>query len=675
MSNDSPVQLVTFRSVQEYAKERGFEETDFEKNGWQAMPLAKAKEALGHPIYQGDANAFALVFHYYNPDRTPMQYATIRIIRSGGGFASQVEQGPKMLNPARKPPRVYFSRCVDWINLSDNSEIQIHESVVKAEAAIRKGYLAIGISGCWGWCSKQHRIPLLEDFGSLPWAAKGLRATVVFDSNTTRGYPEFQELLELAIQRFAGAFELEHHVPVSRRKIPPGPHARSWGYDDWCMAGGGNFTSESEAIDSDQSRAMLEKLNSEFAYDHALHRIIQIPTPHSIISIRDFKDKIKPLRYQDAEGDLKPASEAWLVWTERRETFGPVYRPGAPTLIEGRHVNFWDGWGVESVKGDASPFYDLLNNCLTPEEVREFLMWMAFGIQRCGEKKSSKVPVLVGPEGVGKSAVFRVLGMIHGEKNCSFINTGELESGFNSYIANKTLVVVDDFTKMDNKTNAKLRNISTNETIRVNAKFQPEYTIDNTAALAFTGNEYDGIKMEEDARRYFVLRMQPKKEIVGVTAYWEAYWDWATASGAAALRWSLENLDIGSFRPYGTAMLTEGKKVMARASQSALANWLSDVKEHIGSERLFATSRELDFLYVRSGGGGQDTTPNRGKQIGDWLAAHGYRLATELKVKVDGVSTRVWAINTSATGWDSKAILENMRKFPLMAGSKADDNN
>lgn len=660
MTIESPVQLVTFRSVHDYAKERGFDEGDFETTGWQALPLIKAKEALGHQIFPSDANAFALVFHYHLPDGTPMGYATIRIIRGSVGFLPSAE-GPKLLAPARKAPRVYFSRNVRWSELQTGVEIQIHESVVKAEAAIKKGYVALGISGCWGWGSKVHRIPLLEDFALLPWSAKGLKPVVVFDSNTTRGYREFQELLELAIQRLAGAFELEHHVPVRRRCIPAGPSGNSWGYDDWCVAGGGKFDGDAQDIDSDQSRACLEKLNAEFSYDHVLHRIIQISPPHSIISIRDFKDKIKPLRYQDSEGDLKPASEAWLVWDKRRETKGPVYRPGALQIVDG-HINFWDGWGCESTRGDCSPFLALLDNCLEQFEVKEFLGWMAFHIQHCDRKKSSKVPILVGPEGVGKSAIFRVLGMIHGAKNCSFINTGELESSFNSYLSNKTLVVVDDFTKMDGKTNAKLRNISTNETIRVNAKFTPEYEIANTAALAFTGNEYDGVKMDEESRRYFVLRMSPKEK-----TDWPSFWKWADASGPSSLRFFLETLDVSYFDPYAPALMTAGKRVMATASQNALHVWLQDVEEHIG-QRSVATSRELDFLYVRSGGGGQDTTPNRGKAISDWLAAHGYNLAASgIKLKIEGTTTRVWAIKDEAASWGSDRVREDMKKFSLMS--------
>lgn len=669
MSNDSPVQLVTFRNVHDYTKARGFDESDYEKTGWQPLPLAKAKEALGHTVFPGDSNAFALVFHYHYPDGTPMEYATIRIIRrSVVGFTPESSE-PKLLAPGKKPPRVYFSKQVKWGELPTGAEVQIHESVLKAEAANKRGYIAIGISGVWGWSSRIHRIALLEDFSLLPWASRGLKPVVVFDSNTTRGYPEFQELLELAIQRLAGAFELEYRVPVRVRCIPPGPLG-SWGYDDWCVAGGGKFEGLPLEIDTDQSRACLEKLNSEFSYDHILHRVVQIAPPHSIISVRDFKDKIKPLRYVDAEGDLKPASEAWLVWEKRRETHGPVYSPGRPQIVD-RRINFWDGWGCESVRGDCTPFLDLLENCLENFEVKELLGWMAWHIQKPELKKSSKVPILVGPEGVGKSAIFRVLGVIHGAKNCSYINTGELEGSFNDYLANKTLVVVDDFTKMDGKTNAKLRNISTNETIRVNAKYTPPYEIQNTAALAFTGNEYDGVKMEEEARRYLVLQMREKETHIKDRIYWGSFWKWTESGGARHLRFFLEAYDASGFEPYSPAPMTSGKRVMAEASSSSLHSWLRDVKEHIG-ERSVVTTRELDFLYIRSGGGSQDTTAGRGKAIGDWLAAHGYQLATESKIKIEGITTRVWAIDKVAVGWPNALIHENIKKYPLFYGSKAE---
>jgi len=672
MNSESPVQLVTFRSVYDYANERGFNEDDFARAGWQILPLNRAKEGLGHPVFQGDTNAFALVFHYHYPDGTPMGYATIRIIRSNKGFAGDAgASGPKMLAPPKRPPRVYFPKAVNWGGLGPDTEVQIHESVIKAEAAVKKGYAAIGINGCWGWGSKVHRIPLLEDFGLLPWAVKGLRPVVVFDSNTVRGYPEFQELLEVAVQRFAGAFELEHHVPLTRRTIPAGPSG-SWGYDDWSVSGGGVFSGLPETIDSDQSRAALEKLNSSFAYDHHLHRIVGLKAPHSIISIRDWKDKVKPLRYEDHEGELKPASEAWLVWDKRFETYGPVYKPGEGNLwydSEGRaHVNMWSGWGAESTKGDITPLLNLLENCLTAEEIHEFLMWMGWAVQCPTKKKSSKVPILVGPEGVGKSAIFRLLEKIHGPKNCAFINSTDLESSFNSYIANRTLVVVDDFTKIDRKTNAKLRNLATNETIRVNAKFTPEYDVENWASLAFTGNEYDALAMEEDSRRFFVLKMTPR--VSWSVSQWDEWWKWVHSSGPSSVRYYLEHLDLSGFAPDAPAIMTAGKKIVASASRSALSTWLSELKDYTGDRRV-VTAKELDFLYVRSGGGSQDVTPNRTKFITDWLASHGYVLATDYKVKIDGVSTRVWSLDGS-TGWENAAIKEDMTKHPLMGGNKLD---
>jgi len=241
---------------------------------------------------------------------------------------------------------------------------------------------------------------------------------------------------------------------------------------------------------------------------------------------------------------------------------------------------------------------------------------MAFHIQHCDRKKSSKVPILVGPEGVGKSAIFRVLGLIHGAKNCSYINTGELESSFNSYLASKTLVVVDDFTKMDGKTNARLRNIATNETIRVNSKFTPEYEIANTAALAFTGNEYDGVKMDEESRRYFVLRMEPK----GKTD-WPTFWKWAE-TGAPALRFHLETLDVSYFEPYAPALMTEGKSVMSFSNRSALEQFVHDIEDYLPESRLFFYTEELAREYQNWN---DDPSPNVGKRMANLLMQQQYR--------------------------------------------------
>jgi hypothetical protein len=348
------------------------------------------------------------------------------------------------------------------------------------------------------------------------------------------------------------------------------------------------------------------------------------------------------------------------VWDGRRETKGPVYRPGATQIVEG-HVNFWDGWGCDSTRGDCTPLLALLSNCLEPFEVKEFLGWMAFHIQHCDKKKSSKVPILVGPEGVGKSAVFRVLGMIHGAKNCSFINTGELESSFNSYLSNKTLVVVDDFTKMDGKTNAKLRNISTNETIRVNAKFTPEYEIQNVAALAFTGNEYDGVKMDEESRRYFVLRMSPKSP-----TNWQEFWKWAEGSGASHLRFYLETLDVSYFDPYAPALMTAGKQDMSFSNRSALEQFVHDIEDYLPLGRAFFYTEELAREYMAWS---SDPSPNVGKRMANFLIQLQYQsLSFRPRLGLKNQATTVFIRKGVDVRLDpsTEAVKDNIQKFPIM---------
>src|ERR1019366_4641955 len=57
----------------------------------------------------------------------------------------------------------------------------------------------------------------------------------------------------------------------------------------------------------------------------------------------------------------KSAPREWIKWKMRSEVEKVVYAPGEDRICNGDHLNVWPGWGVEPVKGDVSPWADLLN--------------------------------------------------------------------------------------------------------------------------------------------------------------------------------------------------------------------------------------------------------------------------------------------------------------------------
>jgi len=121
----------------------------------------------------------------------------------------------------------------------------------------------------------------------------------------------------------------------------------------------------------------------------------------------------------------------------------------------------------------------------------------------------AKLPNLwfVGPEDKGKSAVVAIFKYLVGIKNTNKVGNAILESGFDSFLAETQLVVVEEAGnwKEPQVVMDKIKDWTTETMdITVNPKYGKQYQTPVHAKFIFTSNSYDSIPVTGQATRFWI---------------------------------------------------------------------------------------------------------------------------------------------------------------------------
>jgi len=131
--------------------------------------------------------------------------------------------------------------------------------------------------------------------------------------------------------------------------------------------------------------------------------------------------------------------------------------------------------------------------------------WCAHILQHPWEHVPT-VPVLYGEQGTGKTLfVESILGAMLGPFFCG-LNAEEIGHRFNSDMAGKFLVCVDEAFKGDHSVQSKLKKLSGNTTMRVEYKSGGIFHIKKYFRLIMTTNSSRSVNIEKGNRRYVVFK-------------------------------------------------------------------------------------------------------------------------------------------------------------------------
>lgn len=617
----------------------------------------------------GKYTAPAYAIPYFELSGKVNCFSRLRFLEPVYGFA---EQKPRRYwQAAGSPVRAYFPPLVDWSAIAADPKILIYltEGEKKAAAATAAGFPTVGLGGVWSWTSSARSQVLIPDLEAFVWQSR--QVVLVFDSD-----PDPKPEVAAALARLART--LEERGAIVRAITLPAEAGRKVGLDDYLVA----HTAEAFAALPQEEIGIaseLVKMNAELAY------IIDIGCAYAPATRQFYRDRnhLVGMAYADrvyttfdATGKVRKTNVAaeWLAWPRRRTYTRLTYAPGKPLALGDGSYNLWRGWPAKPRKGDVSLFLELVDHVFSssPREHRDwFLRWAAYPIQHPGAKLYTAVVICSNLQGVGKTLLGVTLGTVYGAENYSLVTTAQLHGAFNDWQQHKQLIVGEEVTGTDKRTDADtLKHLITGETVHINQKYKPVYTLPNLANFFFTTNHPDAFLLDIDDRRYFIIeidRPPPPPE------FFAAYDAWLKSPEAAPalFHYFLNDVDTRDFNPRGRAPVTTAKQEMIDLSGTECDRVARELREspdtvlRVGGQvvdrDLFTLTELVAILDIRP--------PNTPIAFSRALRRAGFRQLPITKIAGVG-GRRLWAVR-NREHWEKSSHADRVAEYTGKSESKS----
>ena len=350
----------------------------------------------------------------------------------------------------------------------------------------------------------------------------------------------------------------------------------------------------------------------------------------------------------------------WLRSANRREYKELVYQP----QTTGNPLNLYPGWGVESKKGNVKLWTRLMDSIYGKDtaERRYAEQWDGYPIRYPGTKLNTARLVMSAAYGTGKTSETRALARIYGRENVvENLTQDELGSQFNPWADRKQLIVVQECQISRTNLLNKMKTLITHDSVTINRKNQPTYTIGTCANYIFQSNYPNAMKLPNGERRIHVFEMEGEGFKHDKT-FWNEFYAWVNSEeGPAALRWHFEHLDYSGFEPYDAAPLTTAKREMIEATASPIELWCAQLKADpvatLGGDYELATTNDL----LRKAQTALKNSKLTVSEIRFALKVAGIRKAVSDEINLNLIPAATEKLPAKPTAWDLK-LAERKRK-------------
>lgn len=253
-----------------------------------------------------------------------------------------------------------------------------------------------------------------------------------------------------------------------------------------------------------------------------------------------------------------------------------AYVPSAPELLGGSTYNLWRPSGVKAREGDFSIMEEHMEYLFPDVVERAYVMDFMHFVCCKPEVKLMFVPLIQGQQGTGKTALGILLKRIIGAANVAEPSPDELRERWTKWQEGASLAIVEELMTNGRLELAnKLKPVITNETLRIEDKGMPLYSIPNHLNMLCFTNHRNAVRLEEGDRRWLVIFSPSKPQD---TAYYRRLWAFIESpEGPAAWKHRLER-HVPELEPKGRAPMTAAKLEMREASktdvESTVAEWM-----------------------------------------------------------------------------------------------------
>jgi hypothetical protein len=333
-----------------------------------------------------------------------------------------------------------------------------------------------------------------------------------------------------------------------------------------------------------------------------------------------------------------------------------TYMPGAPGVI-GHAFNFYTPSDIVAAKGDTS-IWDAHLEYLFPNEPdrKVVLDWLAWVLQNLSRKPKHALLIHGEHQGTGKSWIADVFTRLIGKQNTTPGDQATLERQHNGFMLHCKLLTIEELRGLgpNSKAAKELHNMISQESVNIDEKNMPPFTLDQVMAILLMTNSRRAIRADDTDRRYAIVSTDA---VPHDQAYYVRLFDLLDDKAAlAAIAWQLLHRELGTYTAAGRAPNTLAKREMTANSSGDLEQWMIENADNAPlCYRLVSIDEIIQRLPADLRQGKQGAL--RG-DVRDVLTRKFNGLAHPEQIRPNGRNgdkLRVWAI-----GPDAETVAETM---------------
>lgn len=289
---------------------------------------------------------------------------------------------------------------------------------------------------------------------------------------------------------------------------------------------------------------------------------------------------------------LKTKGEWWLAHSDRRTydtcTFEPEKAPGEQYENGIATFNMWEGLAIEPKQGNWKKTCKHIYTILCNKDRTKFkyvMRWFAYAVQYPG-RPAQVALIFKGKKGTGKGVILQSMARLFGRHGLVVANREHLTGKFNQHLEYATYLYADEaYYPGDKEVEGVLKNLITEPTIAVEAKFRSLKISRNCLHIVMSTNNDWVIPATEDERRYFINEIDNKyakgeSGSVNRDNYFDDIWGEMQGEGIRAMLYDLQNMKLGTWTPKKNVPVTSEMKKQIKLSLSKTKFAVFELLDH-----------------------------------------------------------------------------------------------
>jgi hypothetical protein len=469
---------------------------------------------------------------YYGKDDSEKSnpYALARFLGSPVTWRGD-EPPPKVIAQNNRPNVLHYEPLTSgelagtsWAALPDGQVVLHVESMVKAKAVHKWTSLpCIGLNGVSSFSSAKRGVRFLYEDQEIDFSK--FKNVVLFDSNVWK--PEVRDARERLMFGFKHVLGCKE---VGFVDLPKKVTGEDQGPDDFIHDVGngplGDLIRSAEVYAGGEHAELLKRMDrAVFCTKGGTVVDREDGNVRSTAKARDFYATINEKTV--GKGGKITTTQGYQVWLEsphRREVVNPayeylgkeyIYRSGDEYFNVYRASGPWPN--ASSTRDEISLIVRHLASIMKAEDLERLRSYAKF-LKMSGKKPTSFPVIYSDKRGVGKGWFSKMMYRLVGASNSTNADAKAFVSNFNAQLANKRLVVINEFkvtgqAAKDAAMNS-LKRFFGDEFISVEPKGVDSYDVENRAGMIITSNALEDVPTDgmEDRRMWYVECHAPDYE-------------------------------------------------------------------------------------------------------------------------------------------------------------------